>query len=141
MINMMQNLFMKIDEIKGMNLRRLRKKANLTQKEIGDYFNDSEGNVSAMEHGKRTLTDRKIEILCEKLNYKYFEFFIEDEDPVIKEEDEKSLLHTYREAKELGGAVAEKIPQYGRFLLTEIKKPQKKDINTSRKTGNKTDKK
>lgn len=126
MIILMQNLFMKIDEIKGLNLRRLRKRANLTQQQVGEFINDSEGNVSAMEHGKRTLTDRKIEILCEKLNCEHFEFYIKDETPVLKDEEEKELLHTYREAKELGGVVASKIPEYGRFIINESKKSKRK---------------
>jgi len=56
----------------------------------------------------------------------------------VKNEFEKNTLYIIREAEEFGGpAVAEKIPQYGRFIVNEIKKPQAASDAESRATRTK----
>jgi len=114
---------MDINVIKGKNLRRIRLLLKMTQPEIGEITNDSGGNVSAMESGKRTLSDRKIGILCDKLKISFYEFSIEPDTPLPATELERKALYTVREAEKLGVAyIAEEVCEYTAHRLDIIKK-------------------
>lgn len=55
-----------------------------------------------------------------------------------KNEMERDTLYVIREAQELGGAgIAEKIPQYGRFILKDVKKPKEESDRKSKPSRHK----
>ena len=49
-------------------IKLLRKDLKLTQKEFGDAIKVSNSNISNIEHGSVTLTDRNIYEICSKFN-------------------------------------------------------------------------
>ena len=49
-------------------LKGLRKLKNLTQKEFGEKIGITGATISAIEQGKRTLTERNIVFICERFN-------------------------------------------------------------------------
>lgn len=131
-----------IDIIVGGNLKRLRQSSALTQEGLADKLGiTSTGLVPQWESGLKGIGKNVLEKLCVVFNVRPYEFYLETETPIIQDKSEKEILNIYREAKELGGAVAEKIPQYARFIITETKKPEKKPAAKSRSTRSKADKK
>ena len=118
-------LTMTLKQIKGLNLKRLREERNLKQWQIAEMINAKETNVSAMEKGKRSISDRVINILCEKLNIQSWEFFVTSETPIVLDEREKEHLFEYREAGKL--LIADKINSYTAFILRETKHEKKEE--------------
>ena len=121
-----------IDKLIGKNLRRIREQKKISQEQLAELINTPSTRLSAYETGREGMGKDIMSRVCKALDVRPYEFYFELGIPLIVDNDEKDLLHTYREAKELGGAVAEKIPQYGRFLLTETKKPEGKTTAKSR---------
>jgi transcriptional regulator with XRE-family HTH domain len=129
---------MDINVIKGRNLRRIRLHLKMTQREIGEIINDSEGNVSAMESGKRTLSDRKIGILCDKFKISFYEFSIEPDTPLPATDLERKALYTIREAEKMGaGYIAEEACNFTVHRLDIIKKQPPIIPDESRKVRDK----
>ncbi len=48
--------------------------------------------------------------------------YIDNNTPLIENKNEWEVIRIYRKAKEIGSFVAEKIPEYGKFIIKEKKK-------------------
>lgn len=128
-----------IDVMVGRNLKRLRIHSGMTQEGLAEKLNiTSSGLIPQWESGVKGIGKNVLEKLCVIFNVRPYEFYIEDKTPLITDEDEKDLLITFREAKELGGAVAEKIPEFGRFIITQTKKSKRTGTGKGKKTRHKT---
>ena len=111
-----------IDKLIGKNLKRLRLEKKLTQEKLGELIG-VDGNVIARIEGNILgLGKKSMSKICNVLNVKPYEFFIEEDTPVIENEYEKEVLKISREAKALGNMVAESISKYGRFIIAETQK-------------------
>jgi transcriptional regulator with XRE-family HTH domain len=81
---------------KAYNLRRLREKQGLKQKGVAEIINAKEGNVSEMELGKRTISDRVVNLLCKEWQIDPVEFYYTPEMPVIIDPVEKKVIERMR---------------------------------------------
>lgn len=90
-----------INEIKSLNLKRIRLLHKLKQHEIADMINMRESNVSDMENNRRSITDKVIDQLCNKLNIQPYEFVINEKTPIIINEKERLHIQKFREAEQL----------------------------------------
>lgn len=126
----------KIDILIGKNIKRLRLREHFSQERLAIYLKiESVGLVSDWERGVKGVGKDILEKLCKILKAKPYEFYIDNETPILIDKEEKELLITYREAKELGLIVAEKIPQYGRFVVNEVKTMKERAGLKQRKAG------
>lgn len=65
--------------IVGKNVRRLRKKHNLTQVQLADLIGYNEGTIANIENSSyQTFSLEFLYIICKKLNEPMSEFFIEE---------------------------------------------------------------
>jgi len=124
-----------INRLIGKNLKRLRLEKKLTQERLGELVG-VDGNVIARIEGNILGLGKKLMLkICSVLNVKLYQFFLEDDIPIIQDETEKEILYTIREAKPLG--VAESISKYGRFIIAETQKKETPGIRKSRKVRHK----
>lgn len=61
-------------EIIGAKLKTVRQEAKLTQKELAELVGDVGSNISAMEHGKRSISKSMAQKLGNALNVTYHTF-------------------------------------------------------------------
>lgn len=98
-------LLMKYDydirQRKAANLRRLREAQKLKQKDIADIIDSKESNVSEMERGKRTISDRVINLLCRKWGIDPSEFYYTPKMPVIKNSMEQKVIERMRASDQI----------------------------------------
>lgn len=83
---------MKIKNIVGDNLRRLRQEIGLTQEELASRSGLSQGYINQLEGGKRRYTQKSIELIADALSVSVIEFFRDDgweELPMVAERPEK----------------------------------------------------
>ncbi|MEW6485780.1 MAG: helix-turn-helix transcriptional regulator [Pseudomonadota bacterium] len=90
-----------IKKRKGQNLRRIRLKLGLKQKDIAEIIGAKEGNISDMERGERTISDRVMNILCKKWNIDPVEFYYTPEMPVIINKKEQNVIERMRAHPEI----------------------------------------
>jgi len=104
---------MYLAKIKGANLKRLREGRGLKQWQVAEHLRMKESHISEMEHGKRNITDKTIQKLCEWWGISPYEFFIEENTPFIKDKKEREHLLKFRQAENLGvGDEAREILDY-----------------------------
>lgn len=114
-----------IDVLIGKNLRRIRKRLNLSQSQFAEAIGTTPQRLSAYETGRDGMGKDYMERICNKYDIRPWEFYLEDDTPVISESIEKDLNYTIRKAEKLG--VAEDIVKYSRFLVQEAKRQKKKE--------------
>lgn len=86
---------------KAINLARLRKEYKLRQRDIAEMINAKESNVSEMERGKRTISERVINILCRKLKVDPGEFYFSADTPFVTNLKELTILRRLRSRPEI----------------------------------------
>lgn len=89
--------YQEIKNRKGENLRRLRETNKMHQWQIAEILNCKTSNVSEMEHGKRTISDRVIGILCEHFKIDAEEFFRNPKSKTISDVEEMQILKNARQ--------------------------------------------
>lgn len=89
--------FNDIRKRKAHNLRRIREERGLKQKEIAEMIGAKESNVSEMERGGRSVSERVIQILSEKLKVDPVQFYFTVAMPFVSDETELKILHRVRE--------------------------------------------
>lgn len=112
-----------LDILIGKNLKRIRESKKLSQENLGEMINITNTKISAIENGREGMGKDIMTRICNTLNIRPDEFYINKETPVLQDKDEQKMINIYREAKELGSMIAEKIPEYGKFIIKETKKP------------------
>ncbi len=115
-----------IDKLIGENLKRIRLAKGLTQDRLAEMVIIPKALISDTENNKRGIGKDIMSRICKALNIKPYEFYLEPDTPIIEDDLEKETLSTLREAKKFGIMVAEKIPEYGRFVIKEAKKSKTK---------------
>lgn len=92
----------KIDtnKIIGKNLRRIRLLKKMTQDDLAEIINTSKPQISAIENGKKGLGKELQEKICTKLNIKLYEFYIENETPIIIDAEEMKVIAAMRNTPE-----------------------------------------
>ena len=112
-----------IDELVGKNLKRLRESRKWTQEELSTLTgNHSDGIISLWEHGIKGVGKNAMSVLCNVFNVQPYEFYIDEDSPIAKDELEKNMLNMLRQAEQLG--LREEIERYARFALEEKKTVQ-----------------
>lgn len=113
----------RIKEAMGdMSYTALAKKIGVKPNTIWDY-------VNGVSLPNPELLSKISDILSVSVDY----FLKGQQSLFAKDEIERDTLYIVREAQEFGGsAVAEKIPQYGRFIIKEVKKPKSKSDGKGR---------
>lgn len=59
----------------GLNIKKYRKKLNLTQEELAEKTNLHRTYISTLERGKRSISLNNIEKIAKALNVKEYELF------------------------------------------------------------------
>lgn len=114
-----------IDEIIGRNIKRLRDSKGWTQEELAHRIGThSDGLISLWERGIKGVGKASLSVLCHVFNVKPYEFYIEDDTPIAKDETEKKWLYIMREAEPLH--LREEIERYGHFAIENEKAKKKK---------------
>ena len=112
-----------LDKLIAKNLRRIRNERGLTQEELGELAGGVEGTyLSQVENNLTGLGKDVMLRICNALNIQPYKFYIDKDTPLIQNKNEQEIIHIFREAKDLGTNVAEKIPEYGKFIIKETKK-------------------
>lgn len=111
-----------IEDLKRQNLIRLIKRNNLKQYQLAEMIGITPEYLNKLIKGHRGLSDDIQARLCNALKLRPDEFYIDNETPILQDNNEQELMNIYREAKDLGTIVAEKIPEYGKFVIKETKK-------------------
>ncbi len=122
-----------IDELISNNLKRILDNLNISQNKLAEMIEVPPPLINQIMKQKKGMGKDLMVRICTALKIEPHEFYYKQEIPIITDEGEKDLLFTYRKAKELDPFVAEKIPEYGRFLLIETKRHEEKSI--PKKTG------
>lgn len=85
-----------IDTIIGFNLRRLRLSKKLSQEKLGQLINNPPTKISALENGKEGLGKELMTKICNVLNIRPAEFYIEPDTRIINNNDELMIIKTLR---------------------------------------------
>ena len=125
---------MNIKQLKAANLRRLREQAGMKQWQIEEMIGAKESHISEMESGKRAISDRVISILQDKLNIRPYEFFINNETPILKDGEESRHISDYREAEKL--MIADKVDSYMSFIIKEKQREKKEETDIEKMSEN-----
>jgi len=115
-----------IDKLIGENLKRIRLAKGLTQDRLSELVNIPKALISDAENNKRGIGKDIMSRICNALDIRPYEFYLEPGTPIIEDNLEKETIYTLREAKQFGIMIAEKIPEYGRFVIKEAKKSKTK---------------
>jgi transcriptional regulator with XRE-family HTH domain len=113
-----------IKTIIGRNLRRLRMSRSLTQDKLGAMLKPDPidgSHIAAIEGGKG-VSDNVLARLCNALNAEIWEFYLTEKAPVVKDEEERRVLSSYRKAEEL--QVARDVLRYCEFRVKEARLDQ-----------------
>ena len=94
-----------IRDRKALNLRRIREKLGLKQRDIAEIINANESNVSEMERGKRSISERVINLLCGKFNIDPIEFYYTDEMKRIANSTEQRVIERMRATPEIADQI------------------------------------
>jgi transcriptional regulator with XRE-family HTH domain len=86
---------------KAWNLRRLRLRMGLKQREIAEVLHVKENVVSDMERCKRPITDRVIEVLSRTYDLDFEEFLMHEESYVLSNYKERAVVDKMRKAEQL----------------------------------------
>lgn len=90
-----------INIIIGRNLKRLRINAGLTQDGLGDLLGIDGVSIAHIEGAIRGMGKDLMSRLCDVLNVRPYEFYLEEEEPIPVKRSEKELLYKIREAESL----------------------------------------
>jgi transcriptional regulator with XRE-family HTH domain len=110
-----------IDQLVGKNLKRLRESRKWTQEELSNLAgNHSDGIVSLWEHGLKGIGKNAMSVLCNVFNVQPYEFYIDEDSPVARDEIERNMINMLRQAEKLD--LREEIERYARFAIEEEQK-------------------
>lgn len=102
------------------NLRRIRLAHNLSQTLLAEKINSTPSTISNYETGAERMHPDYIERICTALgDVRPWEFYLEDDTPIIQSEKEKQALLIIRQAEVL--RVAEDIVHYGEYRVKEAR--------------------
>lgn len=73
--------------------------------------------VSGIENGHIPMGKELLERFCKAFKVKPYEFYLDEETPVIANKKEEAILYKYREAEAL--AVAERVEHYMKYVIDE----------------------
>ncbi|MEW6115611.1 MAG: helix-turn-helix transcriptional regulator [Nitrospirota bacterium] len=115
-----------IDILIGKNLKRLRKKLDISQKQVGEAMGIERQRVSGIENGHIPMGKELMERFCKAFNVEPYEFYINEKTPIITDKREHFHLQKYRRVEELG--MVEELDDMTDFLINRAleKKPSKK---------------
>jgi len=114
---------MDIDKTIGLNLRRIREAAGLSQSELADRIGSLPQRVSAYENGREGMGKDYMDRVCKALNADPWEFYVTSRTPIVTDKGEREALELYRAEKAAG--VSEDVAKYGRFRIEEARKKKK----------------
>lgn len=116
-----------IDIIMGINLKRLRIKASLTQESLAELIDVSQGLIPRWESGVKGIGKDVLIKLCKALDVAPYEFYIDDSTPLPATDLERKALFMARAAESARlDYIAEEIVEYGNQRIERVKKEQKK---------------
>lgn len=116
-----------IDTIMGLNLKRLRIKASLTQEALAELIDVSQGLIPRWESGIKGIGKEVLIKLCKALNVQPYEFYIDESTPLPATDLERKALFMARAAESSRlDYIAEEIIEYGSQRIERVKKEQKK---------------
>ncbi len=104
-----------IDRIIAANLKRLRERSGLTQRELAKMIKTPDERICAYEDGRECADKETVMRICQSLGVRFYEFFVEPDTPILVDSDEKCFLDNYRRAKEMG--VSDQVCQFLDFLI------------------------
>ena len=104
-----------LDQLIAKNLRRLRKSRGWSQSDMGEALNLDKDKISAYENAHIVMGKGMMMRFCKALHVRPWEFYIEDDSPLVTDSSEQQQLELFREARELG--VAEEVTRYGRYQI------------------------
>jgi len=106
---------LEINRLIGKNLRRLRDSRKLSLSKFADIVGSTPQRISGIENGREPMGKAMMEKICGQLNVRPWEFYIEEDTPLITDSSEKRQLELFREARALG--VAEEVTRYGMYQI------------------------
>ena len=82
-------------------IREYRKKAGLSQAELGELVGLHQTQIGNLENGGRNLTFEWARRIAKALQVRMVDLLSEEDNPDRLEDDERELVHKYREAEPL----------------------------------------
>ena len=128
-----------VDKLIGRNLRRIRESKNISQKELAKLINTLSVRLSAYEAGREGMGKDIMMRICRVLGVRPYEFFLEEDTPVVEDKAERELIQIIREARKYNNAVAENIYSYGKFVIAEIERTGHKNWSCKDREANHKD--
>lgn len=95
-----------IDNLIAENLKRLLGEKDISQNKLAEMLDVPPPLINQIIQSRKGMGKDLMARICKALHVEPYEFYITDETPVVSDELEKEILKLYREARELGGAVA-----------------------------------
>jgi transcriptional regulator with XRE-family HTH domain len=90
-----------LDILIGRNLRRLRESKGMSQEQLGIKIGNRASKISAVENGKEGLGKALMLKICSVLKVQPIEFYLTNETPLIKDDNEMKLIERARTYPEL----------------------------------------
>lgn len=108
-----------LDVVMGKNLSRLREAAGFKrQQDFADALGIlSQNLISQWEIGMKSFGKENLQKFCQILKCQPYEFFIDEDTPIIKDRDEQEALFRYRKEKLLG--IAEDVIRFSNYMMGE----------------------
>jgi transcriptional regulator with XRE-family HTH domain len=118
---------MNLDILIGKNLRRLRKLAGISQERLAKLVGTTSTRLSAYENGRDGMGKDIMSRICKALNVEYYEFYLTDNTPILKDNKEKYLIHIYRKIQKIDKKIADELIRYGEWKIERAEKNKKVD--------------
>ncbi len=108
-------------DVTSKNLRRIREAHGLNQPVLATKIGSTPGRVSAYETGADAMGTDYIERVCNALgDVEFWEFFIDDETPIIKDAREKERIRLHRIEESLG--IADQVREQEEIWIERAKR-------------------
>nr|DAU52923.1 MAG TPA: helix-turn-helix domain protein [Caudoviricetes sp.] len=114
---------MGINKLFGKNLKRIRESKGYTQQELAELCDMQTNSIGVIEIGQRAVSFATLELLAEKLDVNYYDFFTvyNNEEPV----KEKLIEDLNREVSGLDNTVIEHMITYAKSVKKLVKNIKK----------------
>lgn len=113
-----------IDIVMGRNMRRLRLARGLSQEELAEKMGQgvTKQRISAIENGREGMGKYLLAQACDALKARTWEFYIEEDTPIITDPGEQQKVYRYRLEQDLG--IAEEVARYEDYRIDQAKKKE-----------------
>ncbi|MBF0330266.1 MAG: helix-turn-helix transcriptional regulator [Nitrospirae bacterium] len=127
---------MDIDKLIGTNLKRIRKAKGLSQKQLAELIKTPWTRLSAYETGREGMGKDIMLRICEALNIKPYEFYIENDTPIVSSAEERRCILITREAKEKGlQHIINESLSYAEFRMVSAKNEKSEKVKKEKSSG------